>query len=174
MPCGATAVMDGGCGESIEIDCEALEVRQRAEAQGTFMRSAQDHARGTPRLQRFLPPRVPQTPAITGLQSQKTEFRNWRREIIAAVTSNTQASPAVMTAQTVWLPMSSRLVSQQPSRKKPVIGLTEQTSSRSPSTFLGWLRRPPPPLPASSLNIGILCIVAASSASKTSIPFDPT
>src|SRR5271168_2658965 len=69
-------------------------------------------------------------------------------------------NPAVMTAHTVWLPMSSRLVSQQPSRKKPVIGLKEQTSSRSPSTFLGSLRPPPPPLPASSLNIGILCIVA--------------
>src|SRR6202521_5395514 len=67
-------------------------------------------------------------------------------------------NPAVMTAHTVWLPISSRLVSQQPSRKKPVIGLKEQTSSRSPSTFLASLRRPPP-LPASSLNIGILCIV---------------
>src|SRR3984957_6076404 len=82
-------------------------------------------------------------------------------------------NPAVMTAHTVWLPISSRLVSQQPSRKKPVIGLKEQTSSRSPSTFLGSLRRPPP-LPASSLNIGILCIVDTSSASKMSIPIDPT
>ena len=31
--------------------------------------------------------------------------------------------------------MSSRPVSQQPSRKNPVIGLIEQTSSRSPSTL---------------------------------------
>src|SRR5271169_1481572 len=77
--------------------------------------------------------------------------------------------PAVMTAHTVWLAMSSRLVSQQPSRKKPVIGLKEQTSSRSPTTFLGSLRRPLPPLPASSLNIGILCIVARSRDSKMSI-----
>src|ERR1700674_5810665 len=45
-------------------------------------------------------------------------------------------NPAVMTAHTVWLPMSSRLVSQHPSRKNPVIGLKEHTSSRSPSTFL--------------------------------------
>src|SRR6202020_2510696 len=67
-------------------------------------------------------------------------------------------NPAVMTAHTVWLPMSSRLVSQQQSRKNPVIGLKEQTSSRSPSTFFAS-RRPPPPLPASSFNIGILCIV---------------
>src|SRR5208337_158155 len=45
---------------------------------------AQDHARRTPRLQRFLPPRCAQTPAITGLQSRKAEFRDRRREIIAA------------------------------------------------------------------------------------------
>ena len=56
---------------------------------------------------------------------------------------------AVMTAQTVWLPMSSRPVSQQPSRKNPVMGFIEQTSSRSPSTLRGALRRPPPPPPSS-------------------------
>src|SRR5882672_6668903 len=47
------------------------------------MRSAQDRARRTPRLQRFLPPRCAQTPAITGLQSRKAEFRDRSREIIA-------------------------------------------------------------------------------------------
>ena len=59
-----------------------------------------------------------------------------------------------MTAQTVWLPMSSRPVSQQPSRKNPVIGLIEQTSSRSPSTLRGVLDRPTP-LPLSSLSIAV-------------------
>src|SRR5260370_31674826 len=78
-------LLDGGaCGESVEVDCEALEVRERAVAQRTFMRAAQDHARRTPRLQRFLPARCAQTPAITGLQSRKAEFRHRRREIIAA------------------------------------------------------------------------------------------
>src|SRR5271167_3215027 len=48
------------------------------------MRGAQDHARRTPRLQRLLPARCAQTPAITGLQSRKAEFRDRRREIIAA------------------------------------------------------------------------------------------
>jgi hypothetical protein len=48
--------------------------------------------------------------------------------------------------------MSSRLVSQQPSRKNPVMGFIEQTSSRSPRTFRGPLGRPPP-FPLSSLNI---------------------
>ena len=42
---------------------------------------------------------------------------------------------AVITTQTVWLPTSSRLVSQQPLRKKPVIGLTEQVSSCPPRTL---------------------------------------
>src|SRR4029077_3224722 len=60
----------------------------------------------------------------------------------------------VMTAQTVWLPISSRPVSQQPSRKNPVIGVNEQTSSRSPSTLRGALGRPPP-LPLSSLSIAV-------------------
>src|ERR1700676_382588 len=48
------------------------------------MRSAQDHARRTACLQRLLPPRCAQTPAITGLKSRKAEFRDRRREIIAA------------------------------------------------------------------------------------------
>src|SRR5882724_5531634 len=48
------------------------------------MCSAQDHAGGAPRLQRFLPPRCAQTPAITRLKSRKAEFRDRRREIIAA------------------------------------------------------------------------------------------
>jgi hypothetical protein len=74
----------GARGESIEVDCEALEVRERAEAQGSFMCSAQHHARRAPRLQRFLPPRRAQTPAITRLQSRKAEFRDRRREIVAA------------------------------------------------------------------------------------------
>jgi hypothetical protein len=54
--------------------------------------------------------------------------------------------------------MSSRLVSQQPSRKKPVMGVKEQTSSRSPRTFRGALGRPPP-LALSSLNIAVSRVV---------------
>ena len=46
---------------------------------------------------------------------------------------------AVMTAQTVWLPRSSGLVLQQPSRKNPDLGIIEQTSSLSPRTFRGAL-----------------------------------
>src|SRR5262249_12901879 len=59
---------------------------------------------------------------------------------------------AVITAQTVWLPKSSALVLQQPSRKKPVIGFIEQISSPSPSTLRPARRLPP--LVLSSLSIG--------------------
>jgi CheY-like chemotaxis protein len=67
---------------------------------------------------------------------------------------------AVTTAQTVWLPMSSCPVSQQPSRKNPVMGFIEQSSSRPPSTLRGAFGRPPP-CPLSSLSIAIsACDVA--------------
>lgn len=42
-----------------------------------------------------------------------------------------------MTAQTVWLPLSSTQVLQWPSRKKPVNGAVEQSSSGPPRTFTG-------------------------------------
>src|SRR5580698_1493088 len=73
-----------GGSASIEVDRRALEVRERAEAQRTFMCSTQHHARRASRLQSFLPPGCAQTPAITGLESRKSEFRDRRREIIAA------------------------------------------------------------------------------------------
>jgi len=46
-------------------------------------------------------------------------------------------------------------VSQQPSRKNPVLGLIEQTSSRSPSTLQGVPGRPPPTITLSSLSIAV-------------------
>src|SRR5215472_14215914 len=55
--------------------------------------------------------------------------------------------------------MSSRLVLQQPSRKNPVMGFIEQSSSRSPRTFLGAFGRPPP-FPVSSLSTADLRIAA--------------
>ena len=39
----APPILDGGCGESIEVDCQALEVRERTEAQGTFMPVSYTH-----------------------------------------------------------------------------------------------------------------------------------
>ncbi len=77
---------------------------------------------------------------------------------------------AVITAHTVWLPTSSCPVSQQPSRKKPVMGLIEQTSSRSPNTLRGVLGRPPP-LPLSSLSIYSPCAVSAPLPSCATLAF---
>ena len=74
--------------------------------------------------------------------------RHFRRDL------ENSRNAVVMTTQTVWLPMSSRPVSQQPSRKNPVIGFIEQISSRSPSTLRGVLGRPPP-LPLVSLSIAV-------------------
>jgi hypothetical protein len=53
-------------------------------------------------------------------------------------------------------PSRARLVSQQPSRKKPVMGLSEQICSGSPRTLRAGFR--PPPLPESSLSITGLCL----------------
>jgi hypothetical protein len=80
-------------------------------------------------------------------------FRHRRRRSLPRDLENSR-NAAVMTAQTVWLPMSSRPVLRQPSRKNPVIGVIEQTSSRSPSTFRGVLGRPPP-YRLSSLSIAV-------------------
>jgi hypothetical protein len=113
--------------------------------------SPQDHAGRAARLQRFAPAGRTQAPAVAGPQAGKAELGHRRRKIIAAGFGKLE-KPAVMTAQTVWLPTSSRLVLQQPSRKNPVLSFIEQTSSRSPRTFPGALGRPRP-LPLSSLSI---------------------
>src|ERR1051326_512904 len=53
---------------------------------------------------------------------------------------------SVITTHTVWLPTSCGLVLQQPSRKKPVIGATEQDSRVPPNTLRGGCcPRPLPP-----------------------------
>src|SRR6516162_3053922 len=62
--------------------------------------------------------------------------------------------------------MSSRLVLQHPSRKNPVKGFIEQSSSRSPRTFLGAFGRPPP-FPLSSLSIADLWTAATSPVPAT-------
>jgi hypothetical protein len=53
--------------------------------------------------------------------------------------------------RTACLPISSEPVLQQPSRKNPVKGLTEQSSSRPPNTFLG--DSPSPRVPSGSNSI---------------------
>ena len=121
--------------------------------QSAFVRGAQDHAGSLAGLKRFLPTRCTQAPTVTGFQAAKAELRHRRRKIVATGFGKREKR-GVMTAQTVWLPTSSRPVSQQPSRKKPVMGFIEQSSSRSPSTLRGVFRRPAP-LPLSSLSMAV-------------------
>ena len=121
--------------------------------QSAFVRGAQDHAGSLAGLKRFLPTRCTQAPTVTGFQAAKAELRTGVERSLPLDLENAR-NAAVMTAQTVWLPTSSRPVSQQPSRKKPVMGFIEQSSSRSPSTLRGVFRRPAP-LPLSSLSMAV-------------------
>ena len=81
-----------------------------------------------------LPPCRTQTPAVTRFQAGKSIFGG--SLIIPAALLKLRNS-FVITAHTVWLPRSSGLVWQQPSRKKPVIGATEQGISRRQAHFSG-------------------------------------
>src|SRR5512135_3419348 len=67
-----------------EIDRVALEVRERAVFERALMGRTQDDAWGAPSLERFLPARRAEAPAVAGLQAREAEFRHRRREIVAA------------------------------------------------------------------------------------------
>ncbi len=135
------------------------------------MSSPQDHAGRTARLQRFAPAGRTQAPAVAGPQAGKAELGHRRRKIIAGGFGKLQKR-GIMTAQTVWLPRSSGLVLQQPSRKNPVLGIIEQTSSLSPRTFRGALGRPPP-FPLSSLSIANSWVSAMPRRGKDTPPKVP-
>src|SRR5690349_4119867 len=66
-----------------EIDRVTFQIGELAELQRAFMRRPQHDARRAVCLQCLLPARRAQAPAITGLQSCKTESRGRRRKIIA-------------------------------------------------------------------------------------------
>src|SRR4051812_37513245 len=67
-----------------EIGGEALEIGERAVVERLLVGRPQHHARGSPRFERFLPARRAQAPAVTGLQTWKTEIGHRRRKIVAA------------------------------------------------------------------------------------------
>ena len=67
-----------------EVHREPLEIGERAVVEGAFVRSSQDYAGRLARLERFLPARRTQAPAIAGPQAGKAEFWQRRRQIIAA------------------------------------------------------------------------------------------
>ena len=67
-----------------EVDREALEIRERAVLEGTFVCGPQDHAGRLVRLKRFLPAFRTQAPAVVGPQAWKAELWHRCRKIIAA------------------------------------------------------------------------------------------
>ena len=152
----AAPVPDAGCGESIEVDCQALEGRERAEAQGTFMCSAQDDARRAPRLERFLPPRCAQTPAITRLRSRKAEFgtgveRSLPRDFEYSRNSAVMTGAPGVAADVLAAGVAASIA------KNPPSGLKEQTSkvdrpARSWARCAGRRRLCPRPLSTSGFS----------------------
>jgi hypothetical protein len=132
--------------------------------ESAFVRGAQDHAGSLAGLKRFLPTRGAEAPTVAGFKRKPNSGTGVERSLPLDLENARNA--AVMTAQTVWLPTSSRPVSQQPSRKKPVMGFMEQSSSRSPSTLRGVFRRPAP-LPLSSLSIAASAWVSPTDCSPS-------
>ena len=114
------------------------------------MSSPQDHAGRAAHLQRFAPAGRTQAPAVAGPQAGKAELGHRRREIIAAGSGKLEKRGGHDDADRVAADVFSTGVAAA-SRKNPVLGFIEQTSSRSPRTFRGALGRPPP-FPLSSLE----------------------
>src|SRR5437660_4670673 len=67
-----------------EVHRKAFEIGERAVVERAFVRSAQHHVGGLARLERFLPTRRAQAPAVARLEAGKAELRHRRRKIIAA------------------------------------------------------------------------------------------
>ena len=68
---------------SSEVHREPLEIGERAVVEGAFARSPQQYPGRLARLERFLPARRTQAPAVAGPQAGKAEFWHRRRKIIA-------------------------------------------------------------------------------------------
>ena len=98
-----------------EVHGEALEIGERAVLQRTFVGRAQDHAGRLAGLECLLPAGCTQAPAVAGLEAAKANCGIGVERSLPRDLENSR-NAAVMTTQTVWLPMSSCPVSQQPSR----------------------------------------------------------
>jgi hypothetical protein len=142
-----------------EVHRKPLEIGERAVVEGAFVRSPQNTRGAWPASSASCQRGAHTHQRSPGLRPGKPNCGIGVERSLPQDLENSRNS-AVMTAQTVWLPTSSRLVLQQPSRKNPVMGFTEQSSSRSPRTFLGACGRPPP-FPVSSLSTADPWIAAA-------------
>src|SRR5262249_55192438 len=116
-----------------QVHRKALEIGERAMIERALVGGAQHHARRLARLERLLPARCAQAPAVARLEAAEAELRHRRRQIVAARFGEREKSGGGGGAPQ-W---DARPVLQQPSRKNPVIGSIEQMSSGSPSTLRG-------------------------------------
>src|SRR5690348_2846220 len=67
-----------------KIDGVALQIRKHAILERGLMCRAQHDTRSLPRLERLLPARRTEAPAISFLQPRKSKCRDWCRKIVAA------------------------------------------------------------------------------------------
>src|SRR5215475_2625024 len=68
---------------SRRVHRKAFEIGERTVCERAFMRGAQDHARRLTGLERFLPTRRAQAPAIARLEAAEAELRHRRGKIVA-------------------------------------------------------------------------------------------
>jgi hypothetical protein len=123
------------------------------------MRSPQNHAGRLAGLERFLPARRTQAPAVAGPQAGKAKLRRRRRKIIAVGFGKLEELSSHDGADGMTADVFSTRIAAAVS-KEPVMGFIEQSSSRSPRTFLGACGRPRS-FPVSSLSTADLWIAAA-------------
>jgi hypothetical protein len=67
-----------------EVHREPLQINERAGVEGAFVRSPQNHTGRLARLERLLPARRTQAPAVAGSQAGKAKLWHRRRKVIAA------------------------------------------------------------------------------------------
>lgn len=67
-----------------QIDGEPFEIAERAISERRLVGGPQDHARRVGGFEGFLPALGAQAPAIAGFESGEADFRNRRRQIVAA------------------------------------------------------------------------------------------
>ena len=118
--------------KSSEVQGETLEIGERAVVGGAYVRSPQDHAGRATRLQRLLPARRTQAPAVAGPQAGKAELRHRCRKIIAPGLGKLEKLGSHDGADRVAADVFSSVL-QQPSRKNPVWGsMLDAFGERSP------------------------------------------
>ena len=114
-------------------DRVAAEVAERHPLEGVQVGRLQHHGRGHAGVERFLPARRAQAPAVARLARPANPGCGVDRSLPCSLLKARNSS--VTSAQTAWTPRSSPPVSQQPVRYQPVNGASEHVASSPPNTF---------------------------------------